>query len=79
MVEPLEALAPVIPPVIAPIVQLKVVPATLLVNAIFVVVPLQIVVGLIVETLGVGFIVTVTVKAGPGQFPNTTDEVGVTV
>ena len=59
--------APVIPPVMVPIVQLNAVPDTLPDNAIFVAVPLQIVVGLAVNTFGVGFTVTVTVKLLPGQ------------
>jgi hypothetical protein len=58
MVVPFEAVAPVIPPVIAPIVQLKVAPGTLLLNEIFVVAPLQIVVGSAVVTFGLGFTVT---------------------
>ena len=76
IVVPDDALAPVIPPVIAPIVQLKLAPLTLLFKAIFVAVPLQIVVGLAVITFGVGFTVTVTVKLLPGQGM---DVVGVTV
>ena len=76
IVVPDDALAPVIPPVIAPIVQLKLAPLTLLFKAIFVAVPLQIVVGLAVDTFGVGFTVTVTVKLLPGQGM---DVVGVTV
>ena len=75
IVDPLDALAPVIPPVIVPIVQLKVAPETLLFNAIFVAVPLQIVVGLAVVTFGVGYNVTVTVNVNPVQLP----DVGVTV
>ena len=75
-VVPDDALAPVIPPVMVPIVQLKRAPLTLLFKAIFVAVPLQIVVGLAVDTFGVGFTVTVTVKLLPGQGM---DVVGVTV
>ena len=67
IVDPLDALAPVIPPVIVPIVQLKVVPVTLLFNVIFVAVPLQIVVGLTVVTLGFGFTVTTMFVGAPGQ------------
>ena len=67
IVDPFDALAPVIPPVIVPIVQLKVAPETLLFNAIFVAVPLQIVVGLMVVTFGVGFTVTTMFVAFPGQ------------
>lgn len=44
-------------------------------NAIFVELPLQMVVGLPVVTLGVGLTVTVIVNADPGQLP----DVGVTV
>jgi hypothetical protein len=58
MVEPLEAVAPVIPPVIVPMVQSNVAPETLLTKAIFVVDPLHIVVGLDVVTFGVGLTVT---------------------
>ena len=67
IVDPLDALAPVIPPVIVPIVQLKVAPVTLLFNAIFVAVPLQIVVGLAVVTFGVGFTVTTMFVVIPEQ------------
>ena len=67
IVDPLDALAPVTPPVIVPIVQLKVAPVTLLFNAIFVVVPLQIVVGLAVVTSGAGFTVTTMFIGMPGQ------------
>jgi hypothetical protein len=67
IVEPLEALAPVTPPVVPAIVQLNVAPATLLVRAIFVVSVLHIVVGLAVETFGVGLTVIVKVCAGPVQ------------
>lgn len=65
-----------IPPVMVPIVQLNAVPDTLPDNAIFVEDPLHIVVGLAVDTSGVGFTVTVTVKLAPGQG---WDVVGVTV
>jgi len=67
IVEPDDAIAPVIPPVIVPIVQLKVAPATLLVSAILVVSPLQIVVGLTVVTFGVGFTVTIISTGVPGH------------
>ena len=67
IVDPLDALAPVIPPVIVPIVQLKVVPVTLLFNVILVAVPLQFVVGLAVVTSGAGFIVTTMFIGVPGQ------------
>jgi hypothetical protein len=63
MVDPLEAVAPVTPPVIGPMVQAKVAPVTLLLNAILVVDALQMVVGLTVDTLGVGLTVT-TMLAG---------------
>jgi uncharacterized membrane protein YczE len=53
--------------VIAPIVQLKVAPATLLAKAIFVVAPLHIVSGLAVVTFGVGLTVTIKLVALPGQ------------
>jgi hypothetical protein len=58
IVLPLPALAPVIPPVIVPIVQEKVLGA-LAVNAMFVAVLLQIAAVFAVVTTGVGFTVTV--------------------
>jgi uncharacterized protein Usg len=67
MVVPFDAVAPIIPPVIDPIDQLNVAPETLLVNAILVDVALQIVVGLIVVTFGVGLTVTTILSAVPGQ------------
>ena len=67
MVEPLEALAPVILPVIIPIVQLNVLPTKLLVNAMFVVAPLQITVELAVLTFGVGLTVTTMFVGLPVQ------------
>jgi hypothetical protein len=67
MVGPLEPDAPVTPPVIAPIVQLKVAPPTLLVKDILVDAPLQIVVGLTVDTSGVGFTVTTMLVGLPGH------------
>ena len=79
IVDPEEALAPVTPPVVPAIVQLNVVPATLLVSAIFVVLPLQIVVGLAVDTSGVGLIVIVNVWAGPSQVIPAFVNSGVTV
>lgn len=60
MVAPELALAPVIPPVIAPTVQLKLL-AALAVNAIFGLVPLQIVVVDAFVIAGVGLTVTVIV------------------
>jgi hypothetical protein len=70
-------LAPVIPPEIVPIVQLKVL-AAVDVNEIFVVAPLQIVALLAVVTTGVGFTVTVIVYGDPGQ-PGVAVDVGVTI
>ena len=67
MVAPLEALAPVMLPVIVPIVQLKVAPVTLLVKDMLVVAPLQIAVGLAVVTLGFGYTVTTILIGTPGQ------------
>ena len=67
IVAPLDTVAPVTPPVIAPMVQLKVAPATLLVSAILVVPPLQIVVELAVVTFGVGLTVTTKFVALPGH------------
>jgi hypothetical protein len=73
--EPLPALAPVMPPLMAPIDQLKKL-AVLAVKEIFGLVPVQIadVAGLV--TAGVGFTVTVIVNGEPAQLP--VDEVGVT-
>ncbi len=65
--EPLEALAPEIPPETAPTVHVKVAPAILLVRAIFVVLALQITRGLAVETVGVGFTVIVNDSSGPSH------------
>jgi len=67
IVDPDAAVAPVIPPFIVPIVQPKVVPVTLLVSEIFVVPPLQMVVGLTVVTFGVGLTVTTILTGVPGQ------------
>jgi hypothetical protein len=61
MVAPPAGAAPVIPPVIAPMVQLNVAPDTLLFSAMFVLVALQIVVDPVYVTLGVGL--TVTMKS----------------
>jgi hypothetical protein len=55
------------PPVIAPMVQLKVAPATLLAKAIFVVAPLHIVSGLAVVTFGVGLTIITKLVTLPGQ------------
>lgn len=60
MVEPDPAEAPVILPVIAPIVQLKLL-AAVATSAMFVVPPLQMAAVLAVVTTGVGFTVTVMV------------------
>ena len=76
--DPVDALAPVIPFVTAPIVQLKVAPATLLVKTMFVVLPLQTDATSGFVKIGIGYNVTVNVKAGPVQFPTIAD-VGVTV
>ena len=76
IVEPDPADAPVIPPVIVPIVQLKVL-AALAVSDILGLVPLQIDAVLAVVTLGIGFTVTVIVVGEPAQEP--TVDVGVTI
>jgi hypothetical protein len=60
MVAPLPAVAPVMPPVIVPIVHVNVL-AALAVNAMFVAVPLQIAAVFAVVTAGVGLTVTVIV------------------
>ena len=65
IVVPLDAVAPEMTPVIPPIVQLKVVPETVLESAMFVVAPLQYVVMLAVETFGVGLTVTTTLIGVP--------------
>lgn len=64
---PLFAVAPVIPPVIAPIVQLYVAPATLLLRVMFVLVALHIVVGPVYVTFGVGLTVTTMSTGAPGH------------
>ena len=77
IVEPAPALAPVMPPVIVPIVQVNVLtPGVLAVNAIFVAVPLHIVAVAGVVTTGAGLTVTVIVNGAPVQ-PNA--DVGVTI
>jgi hypothetical protein len=68
IVAPLPALAPVMPPVIVPIVQVNVLGAVA-VKEIFVAVPLQIDAVFAVVTAGVGLTVTVIVCAGPWQAP----------
>jgi len=75
MVPPDPALAPVIPPVIAPIVHAKVLGAEL-VRTMFGPVPLHVLAVAALVTAGVGFTVTVMVKVDPTHKPVT--EVGVT-
>jgi hypothetical protein len=77
IVLPDPALAPVMPPVIVPIVHVNVL-ADDAVNAMFVAVALQITAVLAVVTTGVGFTVTVIVYAGPGHAGVAVD-VGVTI
>ena len=74
IVAPELALAPVMLPVIAPTVQLKLL-AVLAVNAMFGPIPLQVLALADVVTNGTGFTVTVMVYAEPTQVP--TVEVGV--
>jgi len=76
MVEPDPLLAPVIPPVIVPIVQEKVL-GVLAVKARFGPVPLQIVAAVVDVTTGAGLTVTVIVKGFPTQPPPV--DVGVTI
>ena len=76
IVVPEPAFAPVIPPVMVPMVQLNVLPA-LAVKPILVEVPLQMVFVAAVVTTGVGFTVTVIVKGLPVHEPAV--EVGVTI
>ena len=76
MVEPELALAPVIPPVIVPIVHTKLL-AVLAVNEIFGPVALQVLAVAELVTDGIGFTVTVMVKADPAHDPVV--EVGVTI
>ena len=73
---PEPALAPVMPPVIAPTVQVNVL-GTLAVSAMFGPVPLQVVAVFGVVTTGVGSTVTVMLYGVPGQDPVT--DVGVTI
>jgi hypothetical protein len=73
-VAPELALAPEIPPVIAPMVQLKLL-AAVAVRDIFGLAPLQIVAVAALVITGIGFTVTVMVKAAPAQVPE--EEVGV--
>ena len=74
IVAPESSLEPVIPPVIVPTVQVKVL-AALAVKEIFVLVTLQILFVAVVVTTGIGFTLTVIVKGVPGQEPVV--EVGV--
>ena len=67
IIAPLDAVAPDIPPVIAPIVQLKVAPVTLLARVMLVAVTLQIIRGLAVVTFGVGLTVTTMLVGIPGH------------
>jgi hypothetical protein len=76
MVAPELALEPVIPPVIAPTVQLKLL-AVLAVRAILVEAPLQILFAAELVTTGIGFTVTVIVRALPIHEPPV--DVGVTI
>lgn len=71
------ALAPVMLPVIVPIVQLNVLVAVAA-SAIFVAVPLQMVAVFAVVTAGLGFTVTVIVYGAPGHAGDAVD-VGVTI
>jgi len=75
MVAPDELLAPVIPPVIVPIVHAKLLGA-LAVRAIFGPVPLQVLAVAALVTAGIGLTVTVIVKADPAHDPAI--DVGVT-
>lgn len=76
MVGPDPAVAPVIPPLIVPMVQLKVL-AAVAVSAMLVAVPLQIAAVLVVVTAGIGFTVTVILYGVPAQ-PGVVVDVGVT-
>ena len=75
MAVPEPALAPAIPPAMAPIVQVKLL-ATLDVNAILGLVPLQVLAVAELVTVGIGFTVTIIEKGLPTQVPVT--DVGVT-
>ena len=76
IVEPEEALAPVMPPVMVPMVHANVL-ATLAVKLMFGPVPLHVLAVFAVVTTGDGFTVTVMVKGAPGQEPVVA--VGVTI
>ena len=76
MVLPEPALAPVMPPLIDPTVQVKLL-ATDAVRLIFVIVALQLVVVLTVVTTSAGLTVTIIEYTGPAQLPDI--DVGVTL
>ena len=76
MVPPEPALAPVMPPVMMPIVQVKLL-GVLEVNVIFGPVPLHVLAVGAFVTAGFGFTVTVMVNGAPGQTPIVA--VGVTI
>jgi hypothetical protein len=75
MLEPDPALAPVMPPVMVPIVHVKVL-GMFAVNVIFGPVPLQVLAVGELVTEGMGFTVSVNVLFGPGQ-PSVTTSVPV--
>lgn len=77
IVAPLPAVAPVMPPVMVPTVQVKLLEAVA-VKAIFVVPPLQIAAVFAVVTTGLGFTVTVIAYGAPGHAGVAVD-VGVTI
>ena len=77
IVAPDPAVAPVMPPLMVPTVQVNVL-AVVAVNAMLVVPPLQIAAVFAVVTTGVGFTVTVIVYGAPGQAGVAVD-VGVTI
>jgi hypothetical protein len=77
IVDPLPFAAPVIPPVIVPTVQLKLLGAVA-VRVMLVDVALQIALVLAVVTTGVGFTVTVIVYGDP-EHPGVAVDVGVTI
>jgi hypothetical protein len=76
MVVPDPAVAPVIPPLMVPIVHEKLL-GTLAVSAMFGLVPLQIAFVAALVTTGVGLTVTVIVNGAPTQLPVV--DVGVTI
>lgn len=77
IVAPDPDVAPVMPPLMVPTVQVNVL-AVVAVNAMLVVPPLQIAAVFAVVTTGVGFTVTVIVYGAPGQAGVAVD-VGVTI